>query len=176
MKLQCVLTFFVAISSSVTATSEEEFYGTWTMVQFFGDPSETISDEVSTQCVTNKISRGETKCTCDGVELVTFNVSQFDGVMIDINITGAIADSHKKAILLERSSCQDNCGLEFKVFRKLNNNYFVMYFSAKRNRTPDTALFAKSVPTLTVLDAFVNNIKDFDDKVKITFCVNNSTR
>lgn len=176
MKLLCVLIVFIVVTNNVAATSEAEFYGTWSIVQFFGDPNDTVPDDVASLCVRNTISPSETKCTCNGVELATFNVLQIGEIMSSANITASIADTHEEAIILERSKCRTSCGLEFKVLRKLDDNYFIMYRTVPKDQTPDALLFAKSVPTLTELNAYVNNITDFKDKAKTSFCVNVTTK
>lgn len=175
MTVLCVVVLFVVISSDVIATSEAEFYGRWTVVQYFGDPNEPLSDDIISLCVSDEFIPGETKCTCNGVKVFNFKALS-NGDTISANITGAIANTHEEAIHLARRCLYPvDCGIEFKVFRKLDDNYFISYFSAKNNETPNALLLAKSVPSLKALDTFVSSINDFNDKAKTTICVNNST-
>lgn len=174
MKLLCVFVLLFVISSNVTATFETEFYGTWTMVKAFRDANVTISDDDDFQCTKFKFGPSESKCTCNGVDLVTFVISQVGRAKTRINIPGFIADTHDEAFDFAGRSCKIACGGEFKVFRKFNDNYFVMYFSTRSNLVPDAALLAKSVPSLNDLDAFVNNLNELKDKVKVTLCTSDS--
>lgn len=174
MKLECVLVLFAVITSCVAATSEAEFYGTWTMVEAFRDINVTITDDDDYQCTILRFSPAETKCTCTDIELVRFNIPQVGRVRTRISLSGFIADTHVEAFDFARRPCKLACGGEFKVFRKLNSNYFIMYFSTSSNLVPDAVLFAKSVPSLIELDAFVNNMTEFKDKVKVNLCASGS--
>lgn len=169
MKLLCVLVLLIVVSSDANGTSEADFYGTWTLVELFLDHKETLSEEFLNRCSRTALGPGETTCSCNGVDLVTFNITE--PYPENSSLPGAIANTHEEAIRLERSSCQKSCGPEFKVFRKLDKNYIIFYYSAKGNMVPDAGLLAKSVPSLTALNAFVSNLNEFNDKAKYSFCV-----
>lgn len=174
MKLLCALVSFVVISCNVSATNVAEFYGTWTIVEAFRDQNVTVSDDDDYQCSKFKFGPAETICTCNGIELVTFNIPQVGRIQTRISLSGFIAHTHEEAFDFARRPCKDACGGEFKVFRKLNSNYFIMYFSTSSNLVPEAVLFAKSVPSLIELDAFVNNITELKDKVKVNLCTSDS--
>lgn len=138
------------------------------MVKFFGNVNETVS-EMSIMYkvkVRYKFDPGTTTRACNDVELIAFNITLPEGEKTSVRYRFNCSYSRRT---LHESSCRISCGPEFKVFRKLDNNYFTIYYSAKSNMTPDAELFAKSVPPLSALGVYVNNINEFKDKVKIIF-------
>lgn len=167
MNLASVLVLFVAISTKVIATSKAEFYGTWTMVKAFRDVN--VIDDDDYRCSKYKFGPGATTNTCNDDELVSYSV-QLGKIITGINLPGFIAGTHEEAVDFTHRPCQNASGGEFKVFRMLDNNYFIMYFSAPSHSVPDAALFAKAVPTRAELAAFLNNISGFEDKIKVTMC------
>lgn len=170
MKLLCVLGLLVVITNDVIATSEAEFYGTWTLVEAFRNVNITIVDDDDYHCAKFKFDPGETMCTCNGVDLVTLNLSHIGRVTTRMTIPAFIADTQEEAFEFARRPCKTVCGGEFKVFRKLDDNYFILYFSTRSNKVPDAMLLAKSVPSMTDLDVVLNNLNELKDKVKVHFC------
>lgn len=148
------------------ATSVEDFYGTWTMVKAFIDAPFKDGDKII--CPEFKFSPSGTTCTCDGDELISYGV-QLNGVQANPQYV-FIKDTQEEALNFTRKPCRAECPGNFKVFRKLDNNYFIAYFSANYNEVPDLGLFAKSLPSLEELDTIVSTIEGFEDKIKSTLC------
>lgn len=161
MKLLSVLALLVASSTNAIATSVDEFYGTWTGVKVFRG-----SDSTYSACPIIELGSSDIKCTCDGVELASYNEKIAWG---NRPSHAFIADTQEAAFDFARRPCRDACD-DFNVLRKIDNNYIIMYYSARPGEAPDAVLLAKSVPSLTELDSVVNNLNGFENKFKITPC------
>lgn len=166
MKRVSVLILLVAFSTYAMATSMEDLYGTWTIVKSFSDDADIYGKEV--MCTKFNFNPSTNACTCNGDVLASYSVAV--GTIDLLTLHGYIKDTHEEAINFARKPCNAACGGGYKVFRKLGNNYLIMYFSASSNKVPDLALFAKAVPSSIDLDTVIGQIKGFEDKVNATMC------
>lgn len=176
MKLLCILVLIIVVSSNAATTPATEFYGIWTMVDLLKYVDTAVSLSGNHRCSKQEIGPVETKHSCNGVEIQYFKVTQLaKGTEQSAHFPIVIADTHEEALDYSKSCiCTNVCGYE--VFRKLGDNYMVMFNFSQANPVLVETVFAKSVPSLTELEANIHNRNEFKNKDRIegTLCTSDS--
>lgn len=170
MRLLCVLILFVVVSNA-TSTCLTEFYGRWTMVESFKDVNAAV-DMANFRCSTRKFGPSRITRWCNGVQVPYFKLEDTPVVM---HLAIPIADTHEEALdYMNRSHICSGVYVD-GVFRKLDNNYIVLYTNhTETNPVLIESLFAKILPSWADLDANIHSMNEFKNRNRVqgTLCTN----